>query len=49
MVANEGGVSREQYKSGENSSPGSLAAVVLLDHCLAHTEAGEVRFDLAVR
>lgn len=30
-VANEEEVSREQYKSGENSSRGSLGAVVLLD------------------
>lgn len=42
MVANEGEVSREQYKSGENSSPGSLAAVVLLDLCLTHTEVSTV-------
>lgn len=41
MVANEGEVSREQEKSGENSSPGSTAAV-LLDLCLAHTEGGTV-------
>lgn len=30
-VANEGEVSRKQYKSEENSSCGSLGAVVLLD------------------
>lgn len=42
MVANEGEVSRERGKSGENSSTGSPAAVVLLDLCLTHTEAGTV-------
>lgn len=49
MVANEGGVSREQHKSGENSSPGSLAAVVLFDHCLTHTEAAQVRVGRQMR
>lgn len=38
MVANEEDVSREQLKKGENSSPGSLAAAVLMDLCLTHTQ-----------